>query len=58
MSGGSGKGVEFSSDFNECVFKDELMRLLDDQRTYMNEKFEEMMQTVNNLITRIKHIEQ
>jgi hypothetical protein len=45
-------------DFNECVFKDELMRLLDDQRTYITKKFEEMMQTVNNLVTRIENVEQ
>jgi hypothetical protein len=40
------------------VSKDKLTRLLDDQRTYINEKFEEMMQTVNNLVTQIEHVEQ
>jgi hypothetical protein len=58
MSEGSGKGEESPSDFNECVSKDELTRLLDDQRTYITEKFEEMMQTVNNLVTWIEHVEQ
>jgi hypothetical protein len=58
MSGGLGKGVESPSDFNECASKDELKRLLDDQRTYINEKFEEMMKTVNNLVTWIEHVEQ
>jgi hypothetical protein len=38
------------------VSKDEL--LLDDQRTYIHEKFEEMMQTVNKLVTWIEHVEQ
>jgi hypothetical protein len=58
MLGGSSKGVESPSDFNECVYKDELTRLLDDQRTNITKKFEEMMQTVNNLVTRIEHVEQ
>jgi hypothetical protein len=58
MSEKSRKGVEIPSDFNECVSKDELMRLLDDQRTYINEKFEEMVITINNLVTRIEHVEQ
>jgi hypothetical protein len=51
MSGGPGKGVESPSDFNECLSKDKLTRLLDDQCTYMNGKFEEMLKTVNNLVT-------
>jgi hypothetical protein len=46
--------VESPSDFNECVSKDKLTRLHYDQRTYINEKFEEMMKTVNNMITRIE----
>jgi hypothetical protein len=58
MSGGLGKEVEPPSDFNKCVSKDELTRLLDDQRTYITKKFEEMMQTINNLVTRIEHVEQ
>jgi hypothetical protein len=58
MSGRSGKGVESPLDFNECVSKDELTRLLDDQRTNVNEKFEEMVKTVNNLVIRIEHVEQ
>jgi hypothetical protein len=40
------------------VSKDDLTRLLDDQRTYINEKFEEIMKTVNNQVTRIEHVEQ
>ena len=30
-------------DFNECVSKDELKKLVDDQRTYIDGKFNEMM---------------
>jgi hypothetical protein len=33
---GSVKEVESPLDFNECVSRDKLTRLLDDQRTYMN----------------------
>jgi len=32
------------------VFNDEFTWLLDDQRTYMNVKFDELMHTVNNLV--------
>jgi hypothetical protein len=34
------------------------MRLLDDQRTYMNGKFDELMRTANGLVTRVEHVEQ
>jgi hypothetical protein len=34
--------VESPLDFNECVSKDECMRLLDDQCTYINKKFDEI----------------
>jgi hypothetical protein len=55
---GSGKGGESPSDFNECVSKDELTRLLDDQRSYMNGKFDELMRTINSLVTWVEHVEQ
>ena len=44
--------------FNECVSKDELTKLVDDQGTYMNGKFDELMCTINGLFTRIEHVEQ
>jgi hypothetical protein len=53
---GSGKGVESPLDFNECVSRDELTRLVDDRRTYMNEEFDELMHTVNSLVIWIKHV--
>jgi hypothetical protein len=40
------------------VSKDELTRLLDNQRTYMNGKFDELMRTINSLVTRVEHVEQ
>ena len=40
-------------DFNECVSKDELKRLVDDQRTYIDGKFNELMRTINGLVTRL-----
>jgi hypothetical protein len=52
----SRKGGESPSDFNECVSKDELTRLLDDQRTYMNGKLDELIYTVKSLVTRIEHV--
>ena len=55
---GSGKGGKSPTDFNECVSKDELKKLVDDQRTYIDGKFEELMRTVNGLVTRIEHVEQ
>jgi hypothetical protein len=54
----SGKEGESPSDFNESVSKDELTRLLDDQCTYMNGKFDELLRTVNSLVTRVEHVEQ
>ena len=55
---GSSKGGESPTDFNECVSKDELKKLVDDQRTYINGKFNELMRTINGLVTRIEHVEQ
>jgi hypothetical protein len=40
------------------MFKDELTRLLDYQHTYINEKFDELMRNIDNMVTRIEHIEQ
>ena len=50
---GSGKGGESPSDFNECISKDEIKKLVDDQRTYIDEKFNEMMSSINGLVTRL-----
>jgi len=55
---GTGRGADSPTDFNECVSKDELWKLVDDQRTYIDGKFEELMRTVNGLVTRIEHVEQ
>lgn len=57
---GSGKDGESESptDFNECVSKVELTKLVTDQRTYMEEKFGELMRHINNAVTRIEHVEQ
>ena len=49
---------ESPKDFNECVSKGELKQLVKDQRTYMDEKFKELMQNITNLGTRIEHVEQ
>ena len=46
---GSGKGGESPTDFNECVSKDELKKLVDDQRTYIDGKFNEMMRNIMEL---------
>jgi len=46
------------STFNECVSKEELQRPVDDQRTYINGKFDELMRNINGLVTRIEHVEQ
>jgi hypothetical protein len=53
---GSRKGGESPLNFNECVSKDELTRFLDDQCTYMNGKFDELIYTVKSLVTRIEHV--
>ena len=55
---GSGKGGESPTDFNECVSKDELKKLVDDQRTYIDEKCNEMMRSINGIVTRFEHIQQ
>ena len=44
-------------DFNECVSKNELQRLVDDQCTYIDGKFDELMRTINGLVTRVEHVE-
>ena len=54
----SGIGGESPSDFSECVSKNELQRLVDDQRTYIDGKFDELMRTINGLVTRVEHVEQ
>ena len=48
-----GTGGESPTDFNECVSKNELQKLVDDQRTYINGKFDELMRTINGLVTRL-----
>jgi hypothetical protein len=55
---GSGNDVESPTNFNDCVSKAELQKFADDQRTFMIEKFDEMMSHINNLITRVEHVEQ
>ena len=45
-------------DFIECVSKDELKKLVDDQRTYIDGKYDELMRTINGLVTRVEHVEQ
>ena len=54
----SGTGRESPSNFNECVSKNKLQRLVDDQRTYIDRKFDELMRTINGLVTRVEHVEQ
>ena len=46
------------TDFNECISKDELKKLVDDQRTYIDGKFNEMMRSINGVVTHLEHIEQ
>ena len=53
-----GTGGESPTDFNECVSKNELQKLVDDQRTYIDGKSDELMRIVNGLVTRVEHIEQ
>ena len=50
---GLGKEGESPTDFNECISKDELKKLVDDQRTYIDGKFNELMRTINGLVTRL-----
>ena len=51
-AGGSGKGNEDTpTDFNECVFKNELRAILDD-------KLNEILQQITNLAKRIEDVEQ
>ena len=40
---GKGTSSESPKDFNECVSKGELKELVEDQCTYMDEKFKELM---------------
>ena len=54
----SGTEGESPTDFNECVSKNELQKLVDDQRTYIDGKFDELMRTINGLVTRVEHVEQ
>src|SRR6185312_13991419 len=55
---GSGKGGESPTYFNECVSKDELKKLVDDQCTYIDGKLNEMMRSINGVVTRLEHFEQ
>ena len=48
----SGNGGEPPKDFNECVSKDELRRLFDDQCIYIDGEFDELMRNTNGLVTR------
>ena len=48
----SGNGGESPKDFNECVSKDELRRLFDDQCIYIDGEFDELMRNTNGLVTR------
>ena len=52
-----GKEVESPMDFAECVSKDELTKSVLDERVYIDGKFTEMMTTINNLVTRLEHLE-
>jgi len=53
-----GTGGESPTDFNECVSKNELQKLVDDQRNYIDGKFDELMRTINSLVTRVEYVEQ
>ena len=53
-----GTGGESPTDFNECVSKNELQKLVDDQRNYIDGKFDELMRTINGLVTRVEYVEQ
>ena len=55
---GKEKEMESPTDFNECVSKDELMRLVTEQRTYMQEQFDALTRQINGLVTRIEQVEQ
>ena len=46
--------AESLTDFNGCVSKGELTAFIPEQRNLMNE----LTRNVNNLVTRIEHIEQ
>ena len=54
---GSEKGEMSPSAFNECVSKDELHILVDDQCTYIDGKFDKLMGNIYGLVTRIEHVE-
>ena len=55
---GSGKGGESPTDINECISKDNLKKLVDDQCTYIDVKFNEMLRSINGVVTHLEHIEQ
>lgn len=56
-----GKGtpgeLESPTDFNDCVSKAELTKLLADQRTFMETKFAELMGHINTVVHRIEDVE-
>ncbi|CAN6355623.1 unnamed protein product [Urochloa humidicola] len=56
----TGKEKETGSptDFNDCVSKAELHKLVEEQKTFMTEKFDEMMRHISVLVTRVEHLEQ
>ena len=50
--------MESPTDFNECVSKEELTKLANDQRAYMEQQFASLTRSINGLVTRIEQIEQ
>jgi hypothetical protein len=50
--------VESPTDFNECVSKAELTKLVANQRAYMQGQFDALTQHINGLVTPIEHVEQ
>ncbi|CAN6355662.1 unnamed protein product [Urochloa humidicola] len=55
---GKEKETESPTDFNDCVSKAELHKLVEEQKTFMTEKFDEMMRHISGLVTRVEHLEQ
>ena len=48
-----GKGIRedaFRTDFNECVSKDNLQKLIQNERTFIDGKLNDIMQTINTLV--------
>ncbi|CAO2149712.1 unnamed protein product [Urochloa humidicola] len=55
---GKEKETESPTDFNDFVSKAELHKLVEEQKTFMTEKFDEMMRHISGLVTRVEHLEQ